>query len=239
MTPECFDRLVAEGYDYIPVSLEMMADFDTPLSVYCKVAAEPYSYLLESAQGGKTWGRYSFIGLGARRVLKVYGNTIHLYSDRKLSEQLAVANPMDYIESLQRQYRVPSLPDSPRFTGGWVGYFGYDAVRYTEPLLQATTPKDTLGNPDILLMESKEVIVFDNFSNKLTLVRMTASAKEAYSDSMDILNALKDRLQTGAIQAFRQSGFAQTSETVFEYDRDEFMQGVEKIVDYTLAGDVM
>src|SRR5262245_61599556 len=123
MTPEEFAELAANGYNRIPVVEEFLADLDTPLSTYLKLAGGPYSYLLESAHGGEKWGRYSIIGLPARTVLKVVGSHITVTTDGKVVEQSETSDPLTFIEEFMRRYRVAGIPGLPRFYGGLVGYF--------------------------------------------------------------------------------------------------------------------
>lgn len=242
MTPERFNQLAAEGYNHIPVLLHTMADFETPLSVYMKLAAGPYSYLLESAHGGEQWGRYSFIGLAANKVLKVHDGEVSLYQGGELLARESVDDPLDYIEDFQKQYKTPVIPGLPRFIGGLVGYFGYDVVRYTERSLKATVPKETLSTPDIVLMESNEVIVFDGLTDRITLVKMTApSTPDAYQNSLAYLKTLQEKLQQSQVSLPKTLHHPpkQPAEITFEFKREDFLQAVERIVDYTLAGDVM
>ena len=170
MTPEQFSALAQQGYNRIPVMREVLADLDTPLSTYLKLANGPYSYLLESVHGGEKWGRYSIIGLPCNQVLKVFGNNITIEDDGKVVEQLERSDPLDFIEEYQARFKVPELDGLPRFNGGLVGYFAYDTIRYIEPKLAASCPEDPLGTPDILLMVSDQLVVFDNLSGKLMLI---------------------------------------------------------------------
>src|SRR3569833_2908651 len=130
MTPERFRALTEQGYNRIPLMREVLADLDTPLSTYLKLADGPYSYLLESVQGGEKWGRYSIIGLPCRRRIEVRGTELRVYHDAAVHEQVTVSDPLAWIEEFHAAQRVPELPGLPRFTGGLVGYFGYDTVRY-------------------------------------------------------------------------------------------------------------
>jgi len=135
MKPEQLTQFVAEGYNRLPIQREILADLDTPLSAYLKLAKGPYSYLLESVEGGEKWGRYSIIGLPAKIVVRVYGNDILVYQDGSVIEQEQTTDPLAWIAKFQERFRVPKLPDFPRFAGGLVGYFGYDTVQYIEPRL--------------------------------------------------------------------------------------------------------
>ncbi len=170
MTPEQFDACARQGYTRIPVSREVLADLDTPLSTYLKLAAQPYSYLLESVQGGEKWGRYSIIGLPCRTHLRVCGQRVSLLRDGAILSEEQVADPLAWIERYQRDFRVPELPGLPKFTGGLVGYFGYETIAYIEPRASAGDKPDPMGTPDILLMLSEEVVVFDNLSGKLHII---------------------------------------------------------------------
>ena len=170
MTYEEFKQLAAEGYNRIPLVREVLADLDTPLSAYLKLANGPYSYLFESVHGGEQWGRYSIIGLPCRRVVKVFGNQITVEDDQTIVESELSDQPLHWIEQFIGRYKVPELPGLPRFNGGLVGYFGYETIGYIEPRLNRPGKPDPIGSPDILLMVSEELLVFDNLSGKLLLM---------------------------------------------------------------------
>ena len=166
------DHLAAEGYNRVPVTLQILADLDTPLSAYLKLARQPWSYLLESAQGGETWGRYSIIGLPCRTVLKAFGHRIEVTTDGRLVEEAEVEDPLAFVEAFQARYRVAPAPGLPRFYGGLVGYFGYDCVRYVEKKLKDGAPPDPIGTPDILLMVSEDIVIFDNLQASMQLISL-------------------------------------------------------------------
>ncbi len=160
MTPDDFAHLAREGYNRIPVTREILADLDTPLTTYLKLANGRYSYLLESVQGGEKWGRYSMLGLPCRTLVRVHGHQILVETDGQVVEEHIAEDPLGFIKTFQQRYKVAELPGLPRFHGGLVGYFGYDTVRYIEPKLKASVPEDVLNTPDILLMVSDDVVVF-------------------------------------------------------------------------------
>jgi anthranilate synthase component 1 len=141
MTESDFNRLAAEGYNRIPVTLETFADLDTPLSIYLKLANDPYSYLLESVQGGERFGRYSFIGLAAGTRIAVVEGAIMVLSGNRVAERRDHSNPMSFISEFMSRFKVPDLPGLPRFCGGLVGAFGYDTVRYIETETRAEAQK--------------------------------------------------------------------------------------------------
>ena len=170
MTEVEFKRLAAQGFNRIPLVLETFADLDTPLSIYLKLANKPYSYLLESVQGGERFGRYSFIGLASSTRINVQGKTVLVLSGNRVAERADEGDPLEFINGYLKRFKVAALAGLPRFCGGLVGCFGYDTVRYIEPRLAAGAPPDALDTPDILLMLSEEVAIVDNLSGKLTLV---------------------------------------------------------------------
>src|SRR5690606_29877535 len=192
MSPEHLEQFARAGFNRVPVVREVLADLDTPLSAYRKLAAAPYSFLFESVQGGERWGRYSIIGLPAREVIRVYGNEIRV-SGEAGEQRETVNDPIAWIDAYRLRYRAPDIEGLPRFNGGLVGYFGYDSVRYFEPRLGQPKGRDTLGNPDILLMRSEEVVVFDNLRGSLFLVVLVdpaaAGALAAANARLDVLQA--------------------------------------------------
>ena len=243
MTPTEFAALAEQNYNRIPVIREVLADLETPLSCYLKLARGAYSYLFESVQGGEKWGRYSLIGMPATTILKVYGDQLTIERD---GEQLVSRNtddPLREIEEFQSSYRMPELPQLPRFTGGLVGYFGYDTVRYIEPRLKKSVPPDALGTPDILLMVSDEVVIFDNLLGKLILgVHEDASEPNAWNLAQTRLDELEAKLANPLpdLPPLKMQGSGlQESAFVSSFGEQNFKQAVNKIKDYVLAGDVM
>jgi anthranilate synthase component 1 len=243
MTPEKFAELAGQDFNRIPVTREVLADFETPLSVYLKLAHGPNSYLFESVQGGEKWGRYSLIGLQTSTVLRVYGQRLEIVRDGKPMVDRHTDDPMAEVDRFRQLFSMPDLPDLPRFTGGLVGYFGYDTVRYVEPRLAKSQPVDELGTPDILLMASDEVAIFDNLSGTLMLV-VHVDAKQA--DGLDQANARLDELQQKLNSPAPQlpeadDAASQLSEDAFKssFGQEAFLKSVDKIKDYIMAGDAM
>jgi len=238
---EIFNSLAAEGYNRIPVVCEVLADLDTPLSVYLKLAEGSYSYLFESVQGGEKWGRYSIIGLPSRLVLKVHGHRVQVERDGEVVEAADTEDPLAFIEAFQGRFRVAEPEGLPRFSGGLVGYFGYDTVRYIEPRLANCPNPDLLGTPDILLMLSDEVVVFDNLKGSMyVIVHADPTAGDTLESAEARIRELIANMQRGAPRhpcgAPRQideshfvSGFTETG----------YKDAVERIKRYILDGDCM
>ncbi len=243
MNPNIFNELAQQGYNRIPVYREVLADLETPLSSYLKLAKGSYSYLFESVQGGEKWGRYSMIGLPARVILKVFGHRVTLIQDGKVIEEQDVEDPLAYVESFQQRYRVAPVQNLPVFSGGLVGYFGYDTVRYVEKKLAATCPPDVLGTPDILLMVSEDVVVFDNLSGVLTLITHADPAVDhALAKAEKRLEILAERLSESTPNLpplTPKVGDMAESEFQSHFGEKNYYAAVERIKEYTLAGDVM
>ena len=243
MNQQQFDALASQGYSHIPVVHEILADLDTPLSTYLKVADAPYSYLLESGgQGGEKWGRYSIIGLPARTVIRVCGTTLTVEKGGEVVEEMQTEDPLAFVEAFSRRFNVPDLPDLPRFFGGLVGYFGYDTIRYVEKRLKNSTPPDDMGTPDILLMVSSDVIVFDNVAARMKLISLVEpSQPDAFEIARETLETRARQLDVAVPRIAGSSANQPVEESDFEsaYGRGKFMDAVERIRDYIKAGDVM
>jgi anthranilate synthase component 1 len=241
MTPEQFDALAGQGYNRIPVVCEVLADLDTPLSVYLKLVEGPFGFLFESVHGGEKWGRYSIIGLPCRTLLRAKGEQVTVETDGQVVETTTVDDPLAFVETFKTRYHVPELDDLPRFSGGLVGYFGYETVAYIEPRLRDPDKPDPLGCPDILLMVADEVVVFDNLSGRMYLI---VHADTERGDTLQGTNrriaVLIERMQQGAPR-HRTHTRREVSESDFVsgFTESSFKQAVERIKQYILDGDCM
>jgi len=243
MTPQHFAELAEAGYNRIPVTRDVLADLDTPLSTYLKLADMPWTFLLESVQGGEKWGRYSIIGLPCRERIEVRGQVVSHLINGEQTGMTEVEDPLDWIEQFQTRFRVPVIDGAPRFNGGLVGYFGYDTVRYIEPRLRGVEKPDPLGVPDILLMVADELVIFDNLSGRLTLLTHADPATpNAYEAACERLERLEIQLRSATLNTVSPgTGGEPVKETDFTsgFTEEGFKGAVEKIKEYVLAGDVM
>jgi anthranilate synthase component 1 len=242
MNQEKYQQLLQQGYNRIPVVREVLADLDTPLSTYLKLANGPYSYLFESVHGGEKWGRYSIIGLPCSRHVRVNGHDVSVIENGSMLESVKVEDPLAWIEEFQRQYQVAEYEGLPGFHGGLVGFFGYDTVRYIESKLAKTQNPDDLGTPDILLMVSEEVVVFDNLAGKLYVV---VHADAGDPDGLDKANHRLDQLVDKLRKTTPDYPVAMCSQDINEADfvsgftQQGFEAAVEKCKQYIVEGDVM
>lgn len=238
MTEQEFKQLAQQGFNRIPLTLETLADLDTPLSLYLKLANAPYSYLLESVEGGERFGRYSFIGLPARTRISVRGWTVTVERDEGETESHQSHDPLQFIQDFMNQIRVPERPGQPRFNGGLAGYFGYDTIRYIEKKLSATVKPDQIGTPDILLLLSDELAVMDNLSGKIYLVVYADPAMpDAYARAQTRLCELRAMLN--APVCIPETIVSHPEVVLSEFGEAAFKQAVEAAKRYITDGDIM
>ena len=232
-----FNALADAGYNRIPVTLELFADLDTPLSVYLKLANAPYSYLLESVVGGERFGRYSFIGLPATTRVRVNRDRVQVeYGDKVIERHQG--DPLAFIEAFQQRFHTPPAEALPRFAGGLVGYFGYDTVRYVEKRLSDGRKEDPAGTPDILLMLSEELAVVDNLSGKLTLIVYADPAvPNALQKAHARLAQLRGRLREPSPLPL--SLPSHPTQATSEFGQEAFKAAVESAKRYIVDGDIM
>jgi anthranilate synthase component I len=236
-----FDALAAQGHNRIPVVREVFSDLDTPLSVYLKLADGPYTYLLESVEGGENWGRYSMIGLPCRRVYKLRGAQLTVEEVGEVVEQRELADPLAEIERIRATYKVPHLPHLPEFSGGLVGYFGFESIAYIEPQLSRPDRPDQLGIPDVLLMLSEEVAVFDNLKSRLYLiVHADPAHPQAYARAHRRLDELAFRLRRSgpSYPEVLDPKALEEADFVSSFTREQYHGIVEKAKEYIRAGDI-
>ncbi|MDD0840598.1 anthranilate synthase component I [Curvibacter sp. HBC61] len=240
-----FKSLALQGYNRIPLIAEAFADLETPLSLYLKLAHSrdggKLSFLLESVVGGERFGRYSFIGLPARTLVRASG-----FGDQAKTEvvrdgvvvETAQGNPLDFIASYQKRFKVALRPGLPRFCGGLAGYFGYDAVRYVERKLEKTCPPDTLGTPDILLLQCEELAVIDNLSGKLYLIVYADPATpEAFANAKKRLRDLKEQLKYSVSAPVVKATQSYPAER--DFAKADYLAAVDRAKELIAAGDFM
>ena len=240
-----FKSLAAQGFNRIPLMAEAFADLETPLSLYLKLAyasgGGKHSFLLESVVGGERFGRYSFIGLPARTLLRATGIKTEVVTDGAVVETVA-GNPLDFIADYQKRFKVALRPGMPRFCGGLAGYFGYDAVRFIEPKLAKTEKSggrpDPIGTPDILLLQCEELAVIDNLSGRLYLIVYADPGEpESFFKAKRRLAELADKLRYSVTAPAVKRGAAHGVER--EFAKADYIAAVLKAKDYIAAGDMM
>jgi anthranilate synthase component 1 len=244
MTELEFQALAAQGFNRIALIAETFADLDTPLSLYLKlVRSQPSSansFLLESVVGGERFGRYSFIGLPARTLLRsviqgAAGSRTEVLTDGKVV-QTDTGDPLRFIERFAGQFRVALRSGLPRFCGGLAGYFGYDTVRLFEQRL-TRVPPDDLGLPDIQLLLTEELAVVDNLSGRVYLiVYADPNQPEGYQRGRARLRELKGRLLRHVEPPHTRASVRRPEQR--DFAKDDYLKAVARAKEYIVAGDV-
>jgi anthranilate synthase component 1 len=236
-----FKSLANQGYNRIPLIAEAFADLETPLSLYLKLAyasgGGKHSFLLESVVGGERFGRYSFIGLPARTLLRATGFRTEVVTNGQIVETNE-GNPLDFIAAYQQRFKVALRPGMPRFCGGLAGYFGYDAVRFIEPKLAKTEKSGGIATPDILLLQCEELAVIDNLSGRLYLIVYADPGQpEAFHRAKRRLAELGDKLRYSVTAPDVKRGASHGVER--EFGKDDYIAAVLRAKEYIAAGDMM
>ena len=249
MTEEQFQKLAESGYNRIPIVREILADTETPLSIYLKLGKGPgneagtgeHSYFFESVQGGEKWGRYSIIGLPCSTVLRVVSETVTVEDNGKIVEEVVTKDPFEFITDFKNRFNVAELADGQRFNGGLVGYFSYDTVRFVETSIGPSTALDEIGTPDILLMLSEEVVVFDNLSGTICFViNVDPDQQDAYAAAQQRIDFLQEQLKKPVpLPSLQEPQPVLDADFTHHFPQVNYQQAVEKIKEYIVAGDVM
>jgi anthranilate synthase component 1 len=236
-----FKQLAEQGYNRIPLTAEAFADLETPLSLYLKLARGAgngaHTFLLESVVGGERFGRYSFIGLPSRTLLRATGTHCEVLTDGQVVETFD-GNPLDFVAAYQKRFKVALRPGLPRFCGGLAGYFGYDAVRYMEPRLANTVKEGGIDTPDLQLLQCEELAVIDNLSGRLHLIVYADPGQpEAYLRASQRLAQLMAQLHTAVTAPAVHASAAQPVQR--DFAQADFEAAVLRCKDYIAAGDCM
>jgi anthranilate synthase component 1 len=233
---------IKHDFNRIPLVREVLADLDTPLSTYLKLADEPYTYLFESVRGGEKWGRYSIIGLACQKRLKVFDHRVVLEVDGEIVSQEETEDPLQFIEDYLDFFKVAEAECLPKFHGGLVGYFGYDTIRYIEPKLADCPNPDKHQTPDILLMLSDELVVYDNLASRMFIVvHVDPEQSEAWESGQERLAELEQKLYEVRLDR-RLQGTSQTvkeDDFTSEFTQEGFKSAVARARQYIIDGDAM
>lgn len=240
-----FEQLAAR-FNLIPVACEVPADLETPVSAFLKVARGDYAFLLESVRGGEKWGRYTFLGAEPALVLRARGRRLDLIRPGKAIESRAVDRSFEEMRKELKCFRAPELPSLPRFFGGAVGFLAYDIVRQFEPRIPENV-HDDLGVPDLYLMFTDTVLVFDNLRQTLRVVASVpieqfSTVREAYESGKgkidEILQRLHDAVSQPGLKGLRPelNGQVPVSSNM---TRESYLTMVEAAKAYIAAGDII
>ncbi len=239
-----FDDLAARGFNLIPVSREVAADLETPVSAFLKVARDDYAFLLESVRGGEKWGRYTFLGSEPSMVIRARGSKMNILRPGRGVEARSVPNAFEALGAEVKRFRAPELAGMPRFFGGAVGFLAYDIVRCFERIPE--TAEDDLGTPDLCMMFTDTVLMFDNVRQTLRIIANVPveefpSAHAAYQSARIKIDRIVERLrQPAAPPRLEGAALAANDATIkSNITREGYMAMVEAAKEYIAAGDII
>ena len=234
-----FKRMAAQG-NLIPVTGEFLADTETPVSAYLKIKDKAFSYLLENADGGTRWGRYSFIGYKPRLVVRFMDQRMEITRDGKTEITTGIENPLEILRNLTSQYRSVTSEDLPPFQGGLVGFFNYDLIRTWEPV-PGNCPDDDM--PECIFTASRRLIIFDHLTHRITVATHAhltgnTSPKDAYDQACDEVNETIAELREPVPTPVGEKSI-RVSELTSNVGKEQFMAAVEITKEYIAAGDAI
>jgi anthranilate synthase component 1 len=240
---EQFRELARQG-NLIPVARQILADMETPVSAFRKIDSGNYAFLLESVEGGEQWGRYSFLGSNPSLVVRAQGERVEILQGQGAEVMADVRDPLTALQQLLARYRPVPVPGLPRFTGGLVGYLGYDMVRHLERLPTAATAD--LDLPDALFLLTDTLLIFDNVTHRITVVsnavvpdRSADGIDRAYRESQQKIDAIVTALRRPVGAPPGCTGPATPAEPDSTFSRRDFCGAVRKAKEYIRAGDVI
>ena len=239
-----FEELRSQGYNLIPVSPEIAADLETPVSAFLTVARGDYGFLLESVRGGEKWGRYTFLGSEPSMVIRARANRMDIIRPGRGIEVRSVANAFDELATEVRRFRAPQLAGLPRFFGGAVGFLAYDVVRCFERIPE--TAQDDLGVPDLYMMFTDTMLMFDNVRQILRIIANVpveefSSTRAAYRSAEAKIEDLVQRLRASVVMPRLEGAAAVANDSTITSNvtREGYMAMVTAAKEYISAGDII
>jgi anthranilate synthase component 1 len=250
-----FLKLAGQG-NLIPVTTRILADIETPLSAYRKIRGQGESFLFESVEGGEHLGRYSFVGCNPRAVIKQTGNKIEVIQDGKVVEKFGIPAPgkeacencvkdgLEVVERVMKKYRPVTLPGLPRFTGGAVGFIGYEFIHDVEPVVPRPT-HDELGTPTMYFIVADQLLVFDRVAQTITVlvnaaIDEAASPTDAYESAAEEIERLLSLLeQPSEHHPVCVPGEVPSLPFASNQPKDKFLGNVQASKKFITAGDII
>ena len=238
-----FKKMTKIG-NLIPVYTEIYADMETPVSAFSKIDDGKYSFLYESIEGGEKWARYSFLGTSPSLVFRCKGNDVDITINGKTVSTGFVSDPLEILRGIMENYSPVKVKGLPRFTGGAIGFLGYDFVRFFEKL--PDTAQDTLDLRDAVFMLMDSIVIFDNLSHKMKIVANAhipegKTPESAYKDARKKIEGIIDKLKKNKSRRETKKRFSKTGklQPISNFTREKFVKAVEKAKAYIRAGDVI
>ena len=243
-------KSLAQHGNLIPVYKEILGDVETPVSAFLKLGKKP-SFLLESVTGGEKWARYSFLGIDPAMTLNCAGRKVTVQKRRKTS-QVETDDPLSVVKDILSRFAPVEVAGIPRFSGGFVGYIGYDVVKFFERV--PDSPKPALDIPDIFLMLTDTILIFDNLRQTIKIVSNVhvdnKNIEKTYENAGKRIDKIIEKLGQKAMGkrqkvkelfplAFSHSPFASLDNFSSNFTKEGFMDAVVRAKEYIMSGDIL
>ena len=242
ITSKEYDELKLEGFNIIPLIKEIDSDSDSPTSLYSRIKDKRNSFLLESIEGGEKWAQYSIIGLDCKDTIKVTGNKIEI-KNNEATTILESKDPLNELDNILTKFKSPNLENMPRFYGGYVGFFAYESAQYAEEKIRSLQNKNSKFKehmPEIYLVKSEKLIVYDNSNQTMHAIYNSDPASTSFKDALDKLNEIENSIDQ--LHSYIEPSYKSiTGNFEFEsnFTKNEFIHSVNTVKDYIEEGDVM
>ena len=242
ITSKEYDELKLEGFNIIPLIKEIDSDSDSPTSLYSRIKDKRNSFLLESIEGGEKWAQYSIIGLDCKDTIKVTGNKIEI-KNNEATTILESKDPLNELDNILTKFKSPNLENMPRFYGGYVGFFAYESAQYAEEKIRSLQNKNSKFKehmPEIYLVKSEKLIVYDNFNQTMHAIYNSDPASTSFEDALDKVNEIENSIDQ--LHSYIEPSYKSiTGNFEFEsnFTKNEFIHSVNTVKDYIEEGDVM
>ena len=241
MTEKEFIDYINQGYNLIPLTLSINNHNIDPIDVYESLSDKPKSYLFESLEGEKDWSRYTIIGLPSDEYIEINGNLISHYKSNDKTTTIESDDPISWIEKFKSNFKVLQDDNMPNFQGGLVGFFGFDTIQYFEQSLKSKSQQDLMQTPDISLMVSKEILIFDKINNLIHLIIYADNSVNSFKKSSQKIENLKKFLisfePTTTKKILNSKDIS--INVKYDFEKEDFMSSIDKIKKYIVNGDVM
>ena len=242
ITSKEYDELKLEGFNIIPLIKEIDSDSDSPTSLYSRIKDKRNSFLLESIEGGEKWAQYSIIGLDCKDTIKVTGNKIEI-KNNEATTILESKDPLNELDNILTKFKSPNLENMPRFYGGYVGFFAYESAQYAEEKIRSLQNKNSKFKehmPEIYLVKSEKLIVYDNFNQTMHAIYNSDPSSTPFEDALDKVNEIENSIDQS--HSYIEPSYKSiTGNFEFEsnFTKNEFIHSVNTVKDYIEEGDVM
>ena len=242
ISKEEYIEFAENGFNIVPLIKTIEKDLDSPIKVFSRIKNKKNTFLLESIEGGEKWAQYSIIGLDCQDSIKVSDNKIEIKTALG-TNLIECKEPLNELNKLIAKYKSPILDGMPRFYGGYVGFFAYESAKYAENKINALQRKDSkfdVHMPDIYLVKSEKIIVYDNFNNSIQAVYNANPQKTSYEDALEIIEEIQNSIDhSGELEETSYSNTTGQLEFKSNFTKNEYMSSVNKIKEYIKEGDVM